>query len=331
MLRIPYFILLFLICFKLTADDPWEEKLHAYFVKAEQPYYNRVRFYTYLYVAINCASEYPCEVHERIAYVLIKKFFPNYKDLTEKAIDPEIACLADTILCPYLERIALEDASAATFTSSRWPRKISKATKLIAKWIPWTCPLPEPPPPLAADNHDGWKKQWAQLKTIRQNLTQEQRDLLKIWRGARGRGMEWRLMALRYMQEKNIPYEHQLLVRATLMMAMYDGLIAEMKWKFTYCIQRPFMMDSNFKPIGHELSNPSYPSGQGIIGSIFATVLCYFFPEDQAHWESIRDEGALTRLWAGVHFPEDVKQGGILGKKIALQVIEFAENKQRPR
>jgi len=316
----------FLVLFfcKITAQElEWENQLQVYFEKNKPAYFTKFRFYTYLYIVQNAALTYPSIVQDYIAERLSKRFFPDFIDFPVLEKDPHVENLADNVLCPFLARISLEDSSTENFTSNKWPKYIPQSTQQIAKWIPWSFPIPEPPPPLVPNNLEGWSKQFDQLKKIRQNLTEHQRDLLKTWVGNHGKEYEWRVMANRYMQEHHTSYAKTLLVRATLMMALYDGLIAEMRAKYMYCVPRPYMMDPSFKPLIPELNSPSYPSGHAIQSAIFAGILSYFFPEDISYWHYLDQEGSSSRLWAGVHFPEDIEQGHILGQKVTTQLLRM--------
>lgn len=288
-----------------------QEKLESYFEKNNTPYLTKFRFYTYLYAAQKDAGAGCGSLQKGVEAALIKLFFPDFGECTEACSD------IPRVITPYLERFRAEEMSKRVFTSQCWLPQMPE----VAKWIPWQTPLPQPPPPLASDEQKDWSKQFETLRTLRRNLTQEQLHIIREWVGKHGKNSEWRALVNRYMEEHHVPEAKVLQVRALLMKGLYDGVIAEYEAKFTYCIPRPYMMDPAFEPLIPKLNTPSYPSGHAIQGSISATILTYFFPGDAAYWKNLDEEGANTRLWEGVHFPEDIEQGRILGKKIGEQLI----------
>jgi hypothetical protein len=301
----------------------WDEsRLETYFEENQIYYLEQLRFFTYLYAAQSDAATCSSEVRDLIAESLKVRMFPNSRDFSEKQADFNAVIQAENILCPYLARLSLENSSSRSYKLCFWLKQLPYAVSQVAKWLPWVSPLPQPPPPLAATDQKGWLSQFAQLKKIRMNLTEKEKEIMRAWAYHHGKNYEWRVMANNYMQEHQIPLDKVLLVRSILMKGIYTGVIAEMNAKYTYCVPRPFMMDPAFKPLIHRLETPSYPSGHAIQGAIFATILSHFFPEDCTYWQHLDEEGSNTRLWAGVHFPEDIEQGHLLGQKIADQLLK---------
>lgn len=316
-----------LICFHVAlsadADETlWDAKLEAYFLKSKIPYFTQLRFYTYLYAAHTDGATCPRAVQNAITELLIERFFPDFTDFPHFESDSHSENLAEDILCPYLARISLEDASPQKFNSSCWLKKIPASVNQVAKWMPWISPLPQAPSPIAQNDTHAWSLQMEALKQIRRSLTPEQKALVQRWAANYGKNYEWRQILMRYLHESQVPLGKFLLVRSILMKGLYDGQIAEMRAKYFFCVPRPYMMDTAFKPLIKALHTPSYPSGHAIEGAIFATLLSHFFPEDQNYWTELADEGSMTRLWAGVHFPEDIQQGQLLGLEIALLILK---------
>jgi acid phosphatase (class A) len=80
---------------------------------------------------------------------------------------------------------------------------------------------------------------------------------------------------------------------------------------------RPFVADAGeVKPIVHEPSNASYPSGHATFAYVDAIILADMVPEKAA---AIFDRAGLfahNRVVAGVHYPSDVEAGRICGSVI---------------
>jgi len=308
------------------ADEvQWEKKLETYFQHHKTPYLTRLRFYTYLYAAQNDAATCPTSVLNSVTALLTQRFFADFVDFPAFDYDRHSERLAKDILCPYFARLSLEDAGKKKFHYCSWSKTIPISVQQVANWIPWIPLLPQPQPPLAQKDEQGWIQQFEQLKQIRQSLTEQQKTLVEKWAGHHGKSYEWRLMALHYMQDCQVPLGKLLYVRSLLMKALYDGQIAELCAKYTFCIPRPYMTHPSFKPLITPLQTPSYPSGHAIAGAIFSGILSHFFPEERTLWEGYMHEGSCTRLWAGVHYPEDIQQGELLGQKIVTLTLENSE------
>jgi hypothetical protein len=52
------------------------------------------------------------------------------------------------------------------------------------------------------------------------------------------------------------------------------------------------------------------------------TVLQEFFPDDRSEYEYLIPEVNDARVWAGVHFRDDMLAGNILGEQVANAVME---------
>ncbi len=316
-------IFLFLSFYPLVSvENKWESNLNSFFTEEKITYLEQLRFYTYLYAAQNQGVNQGEAVQNIITKRLVKYFFPDFSDFPSFSYTYIAQHRAEKILNPFLTRIKAEDKSEKKFKSKCWLKQIPKPIAQVAHWKSWTSPLPMPPAPLSLKDEEGWKEQFKQLRKMQFKMTEQQYEKMSEWIGFRGFFGHWRELANEYMEEHDIPQNKIYFIRACLMKGMYDGIIAEMTAKYTYCIPRPYMMDPTFKPLTVEIQSPSYPSGHAIQGSIFATIMSYFFPENKANWERIEKESGEVRLWAGMHFPEDVVQGHKLGRAIADKILE---------
>jgi hypothetical protein len=54
-------------------------------------------------------------------------------------------------------------------------------------------------------------------------------------------------------------------------------------------------------------------------------VLSYFFPNETNSFQSLAEEAARSRLYAGLQYPSDYFAGLELGRKVAAQVIDRAK------
>lgn len=306
--------------------EEWTPFFDCYFENKTTPLYAQLRFYTYLYLAQRDAAFLSYNAHQcflgsldPLTEKLVKHLFPDFEDMPQICSDPYSEKLADTVLAKYFARIEKEENNTHTFSKCL---KFSDADEEAAKWMPWLTPLPRPPPPPPADDTQAWEQQVCQLKRIRRYLSSQQIAFVHSWEGYKGITRYPQALANRYMEKNCVPFAKILLVRSVLMMGFYDGTIASLDAKYTYCSPRPDMRDPSLCPLIPTPDSPSYPSGHAIQGAILGKILAYFFPDDCQYWQKLGDEVGESRLWAGVHFPIDVEEGQILGYKIAAQAIE---------
>ena len=71
---------------------------------------------------------------------------------------------------------------------------------------------------------------------------------------------------------------------------------------------------------------PGYPSGHAAISGTMAEIYSYFFPDEkELFWQKAK-EAAESRFQAGIHFRSDNDVALVLGKKVAVKVLERVKN-----
>ena len=73
-----------------------------------------------------------------------------------------------------------------------------------------------------------------------------------------------------------------------------------------------------------------YPAAHGCFSSAAAGALSYLFPRDSEPLNALADEAGQSRIWAGIHFPTDVKVGLALGRSVAQKTIDLVQADQLP-
>ncbi len=71
-------------------------------------------------------------------------------------------------------------------------------------------------------------------------------------------------------------------------------------------------------------NHPSYPAAHGCGDGAAEAVLSELFPHDAAFFKERAEEGAWSRLWAGIHFRSDIEAGLALGRAVGRYTIEQA-------
>ena len=111
-------------------------------------------------------------------------------------------------------------------------------------------------------------------------------------------------------------------VSAYLNTGMSDAFVSCWYTKYDYWTARPFQRIPN---ITTEIPTPnflSYTSGHSVISMVASRVLGEMFPNEKDHFRDQAVEAGLSRIWAGIHFKQDVVQGMNQGNKIADMVVE---------
>jgi hypothetical protein len=108
------------------------------------------------------------------------------------------------------------------------------------------------------------------------------------------------------------------------MIASDDSFIGCFEAKYHYLAPRPFQMDSNVDMLFLAPNHPSYPAAHGCGDGAAEAVLSYLFPSDATYFKERAEEGALSRLWAGIHFRSDLDAGLKLGRSVGQLTVEKA-------
>ena len=109
---------------------------------------------------------------------------------------------------------------------------------------------------------------------------------------------------------------------AILYAAMYDALLSTWHEKFRYLRPRPALLETSLPTVILTPKHPSYPAGHGTYVAAGETVLRTFFPEDESEYAYFVPEVNNARVWAGVHFRDDMLVANVIGREAAGAVLE---------
>ena len=116
---------------------------------------------------------------------------------------------------------------------------------------------------------------------------------------------------------------------ALVMLASDDSFTACFEAK--YMAPRPFQVDSSVDTLFPAPNHPSYPAAHGCGDGAAEAVLSELFPHDAAFFRERAEEGAWSRLWAGIHFRSDIEAGLALGRAVGRYALEQAAGDARSR
>lgn len=123
-------------------------------------------------------------------------------------------------------------------------------------------------------------------------------------------------------------------ILAAVQMAVNDTMIVVWELKYKWDVARPNQYERNLKTILCTPRFPTYPSGHASMSGCAETILSYFFPKEASKLRKIAEDDAVSRLYAGVHFPidnsEGLKLGRYIGKVIVNHLKSQRDNKRIP-
>jgi hypothetical protein len=135
----------------------------------------------------------------------------------------------------------------------------------------------------------------------------------------------WNNMLNDWIESRNLTIYESARASAYLNTAMYDSFVSCWYTKFNYWTARPFQRilpsDPTFTTVIPTPNFPSYTSGHATISSAASLILGELFPNEALHFLSEAHEAAMSRLWGGIHFPQDNNNGFAVGQQIGKKYV----------
>ncbi len=307
----------------------WDEIAQDSLKKAATKSFEKLRCYTYLYNAQRDVAFLSYNIKGRfegsidpISSAILSLFLPNFT--FEERSDDYSTKLTSIVFKKYRERFEKEQALPFEFKVPEKYKEIYTVGLYVGKWIPWVAKpsmayFPPPPPP---QGHPQWKEELDGIRKEQATVNAKMREAIFLWAGEKIPGFEdWDQIGNAYMFKHSVPLGKMLLVRSQLLTALYDTAIVCLSAKYYYLIDRPKVLDNTIQYVIPSPLHPSYPSGHSSMAGAGATILSYYFPESASKWRDMAEESGHSRIWAGIHYPLDHKQGMILGERVARRVI----------
>jgi hypothetical protein len=134
----------------------------------------------------------------------------------------------------------------------------------------------------------------------------------------------WNLIVQPYVRKAEMSEVRAARTFALLNMAMHDAAVACWETKFFYFNPRPSHLDPELKTLIGLPNFPSYTSGHSTFSAAAAELLSYVFPSGAPEFARQKDEAAISRLYAGIHYRADIEVGTAHGKRIGGYTVSFA-------
>ena len=112
--------------------------------------------------------------------------------------------------------------------------------------------------------------------------------------------------------------------------AVNDTMIVVWDYKYKWDTARPNQYDHEMETEICTPRFPSYPSGHASMSGCSEVVLSYFFPREAKKLRKFAEDDAVSRLYAGVHFPIDNTEGLKLGRFIGKVVVDHLKTQHNP-
>jgi membrane-associated phospholipid phosphatase len=199
---------------------------------------------------------------------------------------------------------------------------------------------PVAPPPYSAEPDSEFASQSRQVYDASRALTDGQRASARFW--AAGPAVRWMTIATDQVQGHGLGLGEATRALALTAVALGDAAIASWAAKYEYSIMRPVTyiqrhVDPAWSPLLPTPGHPEFPAGHSASATAAATVLTALFgnipvtardatgtePERRhGSFEAAATETAMSRLYAGVHYPMGLDAGTDLGRRIGQFVLE---------
>ena len=147
--------------------------------------------------------------------------------------------------------------------------------------------------------------------------TEEMTAAVRAW-GTRPATKPWTDAALAAFTEFRVNGMRQTRNLARLQTAMHDAAIAAWDAQLAYERPSPAATDDRIVPAaGVNPAAPSFPSQEATVAAAAATVLAFLLPDaEPGRFETLAEEAAMSRVWAGAAFPSDAEAGLTLGREV---------------
>ena len=163
--------------------------------------------------------------------------------------------------------------------------------------------------------------------------TAEQEAIARFWAGPAGTPTPpgiWNEIAAGLIVQFHLREREAAHTFALMHMAAADALIACFDAKYTYWLIRPVQADPAIQPVFPTPNHPSYPSAHACISGAASTVLSAQFPSEKGELTALAEEGALSRLFAGIHYRFDNETGLTLGRRVGALALELDVHGHEP-
>ncbi len=183
---------------------------------------------------------------------------------------------------------------------------------------------PGPPPSTSSDSMK--EATLAAYNTIK-NPTREQTRIVQFWADGIGTYTppgHWNAIAAQDFIGQNYSEVRWARNMALLNMAEMDAGIVCWDIKYFYFNPRPTQMNPAIKTLTGVPNFPSYVSGHSMFSSAAAAILGHLIPARAGAYQSMAQQAADSRVYAGIHYQIDCTVGMTVGQNVGNYAVKRA-------
>ncbi len=170
-------------------------------------------------------------------------------------------------------------------------------------------------------NKINWEEELKVVKNTLQIIDPHQIEVAKYW-GTGVATKQWTPIIDRLIDTYGVSAPRAARILAVVQAGFNDAFIIAWKLKFKWRVARPDQYDDHLATIVCTPRHPAYPSGHAVMSGTAEVILSYFFPGEKERLQELAEENAISRLYAGVHFPSDNTEGLRLGRQLGHIVTQ---------
>ncbi len=210
--------------------------------------------------------------------------------------------------------------------------------------------------PFDAKKDSSFYRQALEVKTVGDNLTNEQKDIARFWVDTPGQtgtpAGHWVLVENQLTDILKLKLERASMMYALVGLAVGDSFISAWSLKYQINLIRPVSyiqeyIDPNWQSFIASPGFPEYPSGHSVVSEAAAEVLTGMFGtvaftdrSGQKHnlgersftsFEAAASEAAISRLYGGIHYRAAIENGMRQGRCIGRNVLDYISLRSLPQ
>jgi hypothetical protein len=202
---------------------------------------------------------------------------------------------------------------------------------------------PPAPLPYSADPNSAFAAQARQVYDAARTLTDEQRAIARFW--AAGPAARWLTIAADQVTAHDLGLTDATRTLALTAVALADASIASWAAKYQHNVIRPVTyiqrhIDPAWTPLLPTPGHPEFPAGHSAGAAAAATVLTALLGDSETtardatgtepdrhftSFEAAAEQTAISRVYAGVHYPAGLDAGTNQGRRIGQLVLDRLE------
>ena len=213
-----------------------------------------------------------------------------------------------------------------TLTAGSWSltylKRNRKGDFLNPKGVKMHLPIIQP------DHIDFEKELNIVQNTLRNNTPMHEK--LAIFYGTGVPTKQWSPVIDRLIDSYGVTPVYAARILLAVQAAVNDTMIVVWDYKYKWDTARPNQYDQEMETVICTPRFPTYPSGHASMSGCSEVVLSYFFPREAKKLRKFAEEDAVSRLYAGVHFPIDNTEGLKLGRFIGKVIVDHLKTQRNP-